>query len=932
VRAISSVVIMLLVVLFVVDSHVAAPVGRVPVISSNASHTTSVRKDNMEDAFVLLSTETPESMAESMRLIQKAGGRISHVFSTRALIGKIPRSQRNELVGKKGILDITYSAVDPSAVAKHGNIVVMAAEAWNSNFMGQAEQKGLRPPAGFRDPGPIMNDVKLPVRPQNTTGMESPPLGAPYGAGFYDLSEYMIGNAFYVNPTIAVGVIMPESNGAIDVNREDWTSTEQNNVISEVAAALDWWKNRGPLAHLVFQYEIRTVSTGYEPIARPSSDQGLWIAEVMGNIGFSSGSYFYRVYSYANDLRNRYKTDWVTVIFVVDSSNDSDGKFSDGYFAYAYLGGPFMVMTYNNDGYGIANMDAVTAHEMGHIFYAADEYYVPGYNDPGYPTDRYGYLAVENQNLQGPGRSGSSDVPCIMRGGVTPYTSGSICQYTKGHVGWRDTDGNGIFDIVDFWPGNVLNTYTPDPTGDTTPTYTGQASSRQVYPNSNPLGSRNDITVNKIWLVEYWVEDLSGNKIRDKVAATASDGAFDSSLEDYTFTVSPELPGGTYKFLSVAWNTEGKGVVVSDQLTITAPQITVTSNPTGSGFVIVDGSAITTPQVFTWAQGSTHTLAANSPVSGGTGIQYVWLSWSDGGAQSHTITVPAAATTYTANFKKQYMLTVSVSPTEGGSLSVSTGWRDEGTAVAVTATPNSGYSFYYWSLDGVNVGSSPSYSVLMNSPHSLTALFRGTSSLSLGLSPESVALGASATLSGTLTPTQPTPGIPSGTVVTLSYSLNGSTWTSFITTKTGSGGTYSVAWYPPYPGSYQIKATWSGDQNYGGATSSIASLTVTGALPPRITLLITGPTSTARGASVAFDVLVTNPGSSLSTTLHFEVTGPGGYRYIDSQRITVGAGEKGRFQFIWQVPSAISAGQYEILVSLIPPKPTAIAQIRITVT
>ena len=361
-------------------------------------------------------------------------------------------------------------------------------------------------------------------------------------------------------------------------------------------------------------------------------------------------------------------------------------------------------------------------------------------------------------------------------------------------------------------------------------------------------------------------------------------------------------------------------------------QTTITSSPTGLGFVVIDGTPITTPQVFTWIEGSTHTLAANSPVSGGTGIQYVWLSWSDGGSQSHAITVPSSPSTYTANFKRQYMLTVSVSPTGGGALSASTGWRDEGTTVPVMATPDSGYFFYYWSLDGANVGSSPSYSVLMNAPHSLTAFFRGTSSLSFGLSPESVALGDSVTLSGTLTPTQPTPGIPIGAVVALSYSLNGSTWISFITAQTGSGGAYSVVWYPPYRGSYQIKATWSGDQNYEGATSTVKSLTVTGAFPPRVSLLITGPASSAKGGSAAFDVLVTNPGSSLSTTLHFEVTGPGGYRYSDSQQIAVGASEKGRFQFVWQIPSAVSAGQYQILVSLIPPKPTAIAQTQVTIT
>jgi hypothetical protein len=364
----------------------------------------------------------------------------------------------------------------------------------------------------------------------------------------------------------------------------------------------------------------------------------------------------------------------------------------------------------------------------------------------------------------------------------------------------------------------------------------------------------------------------------------------------------------------------------------TGVQITVTSSPLGSGFITVDGSAITTPRIFAWTIGSTHALTADSPVSGGTGIQYVWLSWSDEGAQSHTITVPSTPTTYMANFKKQYMLTVNpVSPTGAGTLSVSSGWRDEGTTVSITAAVNTGYSFYYWSLDGVNVGNSLSYSVLMNSAHSLTAYFRGTSSISVGLSAGSIALGASVTISGTVTLTQPSPGIPTGTTVTLSYSLDGATWKTLITTTTGSGGTYSVVWYPPYPSAYQIKASWSGDLNYEGSTSSVASLTVTGAFPPRITLLVTGPSSTVASASVTFDVIVTNPGSAISTTLYFEVTGPSGYRYFDTQQITVADSGRGRFQFIWQVPSTASTGQYQVFVELIPPKPTAIAQTQVTV-
>jgi hypothetical protein len=43
-------------------------------------------------------------------------------------------------------------------------------------------------------------------------------------------------------------------------------------------------------------------------------------------------------------------------------------------------------------------------------------------------------------------------------------------------------------------------------------------------------------------------------------------------------------------------------------------------------------------------------LEALSPVSGGSGIQYVWTSWSDGGGQSHTYTTPLSPQTVTANY------------------------------------------------------------------------------------------------------------------------------------------------------------------------------------------------------------------------------------------------------------------------------------------
>ena len=40
----------------------------------------------------------------------------------------------------------------------------------------------------------------------------------------------------------------------------------------------------------------------------------------------------------------------------------------------------------------------------------------------------------------------------------------------------------------------------------------------------------------------------------------------------------------------------------------------------------------------------------------GSVVQYVWVSWSDGGARSHIITVPSVPTTCTANFKLNYVV------------------------------------------------------------------------------------------------------------------------------------------------------------------------------------------------------------------------------------------------------------------------------------
>ncbi|MBC8009854.1 MAG: PQQ-dependent sugar dehydrogenase, partial [Burkholderiales bacterium] len=76
--------------------------------------------------------------------------------------------------------------------------------------------------------------------------------------------------------------------------------------------------------------------------------------------------------------------------------------------------------------------------------------------------------------------------------------------------------------------------------------------------------------------------------------------------------------------------------------------ITLASNPTGARLTL-DGQPVTAPYTFTGVVGVVRAIGVTSPQTIG-GQSYTYQSWSDGGAATHNITTPAAATTYTATF------------------------------------------------------------------------------------------------------------------------------------------------------------------------------------------------------------------------------------------------------------------------------------------
>src|SRR6185436_16614361 len=153
-------------------------------------------------------------------------------------------------------------------------------------------------------------------------------------------------------------------------------------------------------------------------------------------------------------------------------------------------------------------------------------------------------------------------------------------------------------------------------------------------------------------------------------------------------------------------------------------QISVQTSPAGKSFT-VDGTSYTATQTFTWTPGSNHTIATTSPQSGTAGTQYAWSNWTDGGAISHSVS-PNVATTYTANFTTQYLLTMNAGP--GGTIRPTTGFHNSGETVNISVTPQANFSFNGWTGTGSGSfsGIFKSATVTMNGPITEAAAFGGS--------------------------------------------------------------------------------------------------------------------------------------------------------------------------------------------------------------
>ncbi|HYY80984.1 MAG TPA: sugar dehydrogenase, partial [Actinomycetes bacterium] len=123
------------------------------------------------------------------------------------------------------------------------------------------------------------------------------------------------------------------------------------------------------------------------------------------------------------------------------------------------------------------------------------------------------------------------------------------------------------------------------------------------------------------------------------IAGVAS-GSFTAPNHDYPSYLEIQL---------TATDSGGMTATASVNLNPKTVNLTLQSNPTG---LQLTESATTARTPFTFTAIVNAQIVISAPTQKYRGKTYTWVSWSDGGAESHIITAPATATTYTATFQR----------------------------------------------------------------------------------------------------------------------------------------------------------------------------------------------------------------------------------------------------------------------------------------
>ena len=138
-----------------------------------------------------------------------------------------------------------------------------------------------------------------------------------------------------------------------------------------------------------------------------------------------------------------------------------------------------------------------------------------------------------------------------------------------------------------------------------------------------------------------------------------------------------------YRFHLRATDSAGATTEVTRDIQPQKSQVTVTTSPAGLALTL-DGQPITGPTVFTGVVGIERAIAAAANQNF-NGRRYQFVSWSDGGTATHTISTPVNNTTYTATYQDIGPVT-NTPPTVAMTAPANNSTGTQGVVINLTAT------------------------------------------------------------------------------------------------------------------------------------------------------------------------------------------------------------------------------------------------------
>jgi hypothetical protein len=373
-------------------------------------------------------------------------------------------------------------------------------------------------------------------------------------------SEFMVGD-------ILLRMVYPESRG-ISENTEDWTDKELRDVNQAATSGALAFQQKFTYVPINFVFTShQRINTTFEPIKHTSDDDaGTWIMDTMKSLGYTGfKDAALAVHTFNNDGRKRFGTDWVYTAFIADSRNEpghifGGGAGGAGYTAYAYLGGPYLVIPFPA-GAGnpyllteIQLFSQIFQHESVHCFFGLDEY--P--SAPSSCNSHTGYLDYANRNkltvFEGDTLGCPNYLNCLMWNARAAATDRRpICFYTAGQIGVVDDNDNGIADVFDIAPTLVFEGAAAETVSTPDITLRMKAISPAV-PNLNPAFQPGSA-------IDYASPLKDATLTVDGVGSTPltpQDGKWNEAEEDLTFSLTGLAAGLTQVQVRVR-NTFGVG-------------------------------------------------------------------------------------------------------------------------------------------------------------------------------------------------------------------------------------------------------------------------------------------------------------------------------------------------------------------------------------